>query len=146
MIISPTYLDNYDYLWYHYMRSKVVEPKGDIMKQLSQAILAQYVKDNRRIKGLTQELLCEKTGLNRATIGRIERMQFVPSIEQLEKLADVLSFDIASIFVEAKPTMYTAFRGKYVENEDAESVDHLFEMMLTARKQINIRKALSHEN
>ena len=116
------------------------------MKQLSQAILAQYVKDNRRVKGFTQELLCEKTGLNRATIGRIERMQFVPSIEQLEKLAEVLSFDVASVFVEVKPTMHTAFRGKYVENEDSDSVDHLFEMMLAARKQVNIRKALSHEN
>ena len=116
------------------------------MKQLSQTLLAQYVKDNRRLKGFTQEELCVRTGLNRATIGRIERLQFVPSIEQLEKLAEVLSFDIASVFVETKPTIYTAFRGKYVENEDAKSVDHLFEMMLAARKQINLRKALSHEN
>ena len=115
------------------------------MKQLSQSVLAQYVKENRRLKGFTQEDLCEKTGLNRATIGRIERMQFVPSIEQLEKLAEVLSFDITSVFVEAKPAIYTAFRGKYIENEDAESVEHLFEMMLAARKQINLRKALINE-
>ena len=115
------------------------------MKQLSQDLLAKYVKDNRKEKGLTQEQLCNHTGLNRATIGRIERRQFIPSIEQLEKLAEVLSFDISSIFVESKPTVYTAFRGNYVAEEDAESVNHLFDMMLAAKQQINLRKAIKHE-
>ena len=40
----------------------------------------------------------------------------------------------------------TAFRGKSIENEAPESVERLIEMMLAARKQINLRRALSHEN
>ena len=40
----------------------------------------------------------------------------------------------------------TAFRGKYIENEPPESVECLFEMMLAAKKQINLRRAISHEN
>ena len=40
----------------------------------------------------------------------------------------------------------TAFKGKYIKNENPKSVERLFEMMLAARKQINLRRALSHEN
>ena len=40
----------------------------------------------------------------------------------------------------------TAFEGKYIENENPKSVERLFAMMLAARKQINLRRALSHEN
>lgn len=55
-------------------------------------------------------MLCCQTCPKRVTIGRNEHMQFVPSIEQLEKLAEVLSFDLSSIFVESKSAVYTASR------------------------------------
>lgn len=59
------------------------------MKKLSLIDLANTVKNNRAEKNITQEQLCEKTGINRNTIGRIERMDYIPTIPQLEKLAEV---------------------------------------------------------
>lgn len=36
----------------------------------------------------------------------------------------------------------TAFKGKYIENEGPKSVEYLFEMMLTARKQVQFKKSI----
>ena len=55
------------------------------MKRLSLVDLAETIKNNRTEKGITQEQLCEKTGINRNMIGRIERMDYIPTIPQLEK-------------------------------------------------------------
>ena len=70
------------------------------MKRLSLADLAETIKSNRIEKGITQEQLCKKTGINRNMIGRIERMDYIPTIPQLEKLAEVLDFDVDRLFVE----------------------------------------------
>lgn len=50
------------------------------MKRLSLVDLAETIKNNRTEKGITQEQLCEKTGINRNMIGRIERMDYIPTI------------------------------------------------------------------
>ena len=63
------------------------------MKHLSLQRLSDLIKQRRNEKNITQEQLCEKTGINRNMIGRIERMTYVPTIPQLEKLADVLTAD-----------------------------------------------------
>ena len=84
------------------------------MKKLSLIDLANTVKKNRAEKNITQEQLCEKTGINRNTIGRIERMDYIPTIPQLEMLAEVLKFDVDKLFVESNhPTVFTAFRGSH---------------------------------
>lgn len=64
------------------------------MKRLSLVDLAETIKNKRTEKGITQEQLCEKTGINRNMIGRIERMDYIPTIPQLEKLAEVLGFEV----------------------------------------------------
>lgn len=116
------------------------------MKHLSQEILAEVVKRHRIDQGLTQEQVSEKTGINRAMIGRIERKEYIPSIPQLEGLAQVLKFDIENLFVDQmKPSVYTAFRGQNLTSQEQDGVDHLFEMMLAIKKQILLRRALHHE-
>ena len=103
-------------------------------------------KNNRTEKGITQEQLCEKTGINRNMIGRIERMDYIPTIPQLEKLSEVLGFEVDRLFVENnQPTVFTAFRGSKLSDEERAGADHLMEMMLAARQQIMLRKALHHE-
>ena len=80
------------------------------MKRLSLVDLAETIKNKRTEKGITQEQLCEKTGINRNMIGRIERMDYIPTIPQLEKLAEVLGFEVDRLFVENnQPTVFTAF-------------------------------------
>lgn len=115
------------------------------MKLMSQEILAELVKANRVRLNYTQERLSELTSINRVMIGKIEREAYIPSILQLEKLAEVLQFDINKIFVESKPMVYTAFRGESLSASEQDGVDHLFKMMLAAKQQIVLRKALHDE-
>ena len=113
------------------------------MKRLSLADLAETIKSNRIEKGITQEQLCKKTGINRNMIGR---MDYIPTIPQLEKLAEVLDFDVDRLFVENnQSTVFTAFRGSKLSDEERAGAEHLMEMMLAARQQIMLRKDLHHE-
>lgn len=77
------------------------------MKKLSLGKLANVVTTSRKKTNLTQQQLAEKTGINRATISRLEAKDFVPSIPQLEKLSQVLNFDMTDLFVETdKPNQF----------------------------------------
>ncbi len=70
------------------------------MKKTNMKIIADTVLDRRKAKNLTQAQLAAVTGLNRATIGRIENEEFMPSIDQLQTLAEALDFDITGLFAE----------------------------------------------
>ena len=49
---------------------------------------------------LSQSELAEMTGINRVMIGRIENSEYVPSIEQLQKLGEALGFEVTDLFME----------------------------------------------
>lgn len=69
------------------------------MKKLSRELLAEKILKRRKVFGLTQAQLAEKTGINRLMIGRIENQEYTPSIEQLENLSEVLQFDPTELFI-----------------------------------------------
>ncbi len=73
---------------------------ASVCKETSLSIISEKLREHRLAKGITQIELAEKTGLNRATIGRIENGLFMPSIEQLQTLASALEFDITTLFVQ----------------------------------------------
>ena len=112
------------------------------MKRLSQEKMANLIRELRTSMGITQEELSDKTGINRQMIGRMEQNKYIPSILQLEELARVLNFDIASLFEEQEPAVYTAFRRSKMSEKEKIGVDHMFEMMMAAKQQILLRKAL----
>lgn len=64
----------------------------------SQSALSEVVLEKRKNKGLSQQGLADVTSINRAMISRIEKGDYIPSIPQLEKLAQVLNFEIFSLF------------------------------------------------
>lgn len=68
------------------------------MKKLSAKWLADVVRRGRAQRQLTQEQLASSTGINRTMIGRIEREDYIPSVSQLEQLADILGFDLTQLF------------------------------------------------
>lgn len=72
------------------------------MKKLSMSLLADTVVRQRKEKQITQKQLAELTGINRAMISRLEKMDYQPSIPQLETLGEVLDFEPISMFVEEK--------------------------------------------
>ena len=49
-------------------------------------------------------MLSEMTGINRSMIGRAENEEFMPSIEQLQTLGEVLGFEVTDLFVEEGTT------------------------------------------
>ncbi len=73
------------------------------MHRFSSQHLAAVTRSARKAKGLTQAQLAERTGIHRAMIGRIENGEYTPSISQLEQLAEVLEFDILSLFRQEEP-------------------------------------------
>lgn len=74
------------------------------MKKLSIQLLADTVSAKRKAKKITQAELAKETGINRALISKLESKEFIPSIEQLEALAEALSFDPTEMFVDVSST------------------------------------------
>ena len=72
------------------------------MKKISAALLATTVFDKRKEKKMTMEELAEKTGMHRTSVSRLEKQEYLPNLEQLQALGEVLDFDITQLFVEEK--------------------------------------------
>ena len=70
------------------------------MKKLSIEKLVETVHRLRKEKGMTQAQLAAATGMNRAMIGRMENMDYVPTIEQMQALGEALGFEVVDLFVE----------------------------------------------
>lgn len=69
------------------------------MKKLSLSLLAKKIIESRKEKNITQQQLADLTNINRAMISRLESMDYIPSIPQLEKLGEVLEFEPISLFL-----------------------------------------------
>ena len=76
--------------------------------------LSRLVSQNRRRLKLSQAELSRLTGMNRATISRIEQKTYTPSIPQLQELGRVLGFDASEVFTpEELPTADNTPTGRY---------------------------------
>lgn len=82
------------------------------MKKLSIEKMAKTVSDKRKEKNITQTKLAEISGINRTMISRLESLDYTPSIDQLQKLGEVLDFDIVDLFVEEKKETSKNFSNK----------------------------------
>lgn len=69
------------------------------MKNFSAKQLAQVVETRRKELHMTQAQLSEATGINRAQLSRLKKEEYCPSISQLEKLGEVLGFELEDVFV-----------------------------------------------
>lgn len=116
------------------------------MKRLSSKLLAETIRSKREALKLSQEDLGKLTGINRVMIGRIEREDFIPSINQFEALAHVLNFDMTEMFVDSlENNSFVALLDQAVTKEDKEELDQLYTMMLTLRQQILLRRKFEGE-
>lgn len=70
------------------------------MRKLNKELLADTIRRNRKEKGLSQNELADQVRINRSMVGRIENGTYTPSIEQLERLAEVLGFEPTDLFQE----------------------------------------------
>ncbi|MBP5655309.1 MAG: nucleotide sugar dehydrogenase [Clostridiales bacterium] len=70
------------------------------MKRLSAEKLASTVISKRKEKKITQSELADAANINRSILSRLENGDYLPSIPQLEALAEVLDFDPTELFAE----------------------------------------------
>lgn len=70
------------------------------MKRITQEIITDTVLKLRKEKKYTQADLSDLTGINRSLIGRLEKGSFMPSLNQLQKLGEVLDFEVTDLFIE----------------------------------------------
>ena len=83
------------------------------MKKLSQERMVATILKRRKEKGFTQKDLSDRTGINRVMIGRMENKEYMPSIIQLEKLGEVLDFEVTDLFEEEPKKKETGGHGPY---------------------------------
>lgn len=77
------------------------------MKKISTKSMVDTVICLRKEKGYTQVQLAEATGINRAMIGKLEKGNYIPSIEQLQSLGTILGFEVVDLFVDEEAEMPT---------------------------------------
>ena len=70
------------------------------MKKLSRSLLSETVVARRKALKITQAELAERIGMNRSVLSKLENQTYLPSLDQLEALAEVLDFDIPSLYSE----------------------------------------------
>lgn len=78
------------------------------MKKLSKEKMVKIITERRKALHLTQAQLSEITGIHRGMIGRLENMDYIPSIDQLQSIAEVLDFEITDLFIEETPSIAPA--------------------------------------
>lgn len=73
------------------------------MKKISSKLVAETITTKRKEKKISQTKLSELTGINRSMIGRAENEEYMPSVDQLQLLGEVLGFEVVDLFVEENP-------------------------------------------
>ncbi|MBR6165044.1 MAG: nucleotide sugar dehydrogenase [Clostridia bacterium] len=76
------------------------------MKNFSISKLAEMILTHRKLLNLTQQELADKAGINRSMLCRLENQDYVPSMDQLTRLANTLQFDVADVFIEYNPPVF----------------------------------------
>ena len=63
-------------------------------------IIAHNLKEKRRISGFTQAQLAEKVDVSTHHIARIETAKDYPRLELVDRIANVLDFEIYELFID----------------------------------------------
>jgi transcriptional regulator with XRE-family HTH domain len=72
-------------------------------------LLAQNIKNYRKIRGFSQEMLAEKAGTSTTHIGMIETSKKYPSPAMLEKIAEALGIDTPELFTTHAVTFMSGY-------------------------------------
>ena len=72
------------------------------MKKLSITKMSDTIISKRKELKMTQVQLAEATGINRGMISRLESCDYIPSIDQLQAIAEVLHFEVVDLFEDDK--------------------------------------------
>lgn len=65
--------------------------------------VAQNLRRMRHLKGMSQEELAAQAGLYRTYVGHLEREVHSPTVDMLEKLAEILEIAPTDFFIDPPP-------------------------------------------
>lgn len=88
---------------------KMTNFQNGCLSQLELKNLGELIRSKRKIRGLTQQEVAHMVGLCSQHYSRIERGEFMPSLQTFFRLADVLDIDLGGLRVSDKnisSTMY----------------------------------------
>ena len=68
------------------------------MTIIAPTTLGRHIKSLRRARGMTQEVLSERSGLSPDSIRRLEQGSFSPSLTTLQKLCRGLGLELSTFF------------------------------------------------
>ena len=77
-------------------------PKEAEMKKYSNELFSKRVLEKRKERKITQASLADLTGMNRSVLSKFESGAYTPSLDQAEKLCEVLDIDFTEMFVTAE--------------------------------------------
>ena len=78
------------------------------MRRLSLVLLADTVVSRRKAIKMSQAQLAQRTGIHRSVLSRLESGEYIPSIPQLEALAETLGFEPTDLYApDAAPSEQT---------------------------------------
>lgn len=112
------------------------------MDCVSTELLAKTINDKRNSLDMSIDELSNKSGVDVQEIRKLEKGFCIPNVTQLERIMPVLGFQISDIVKPCEPAFQTAFRSKALDDREQESYHRMMEMMLVAKKQIALRKAI----
>jgi transcriptional regulator with XRE-family HTH domain len=96
-----------------------------------------HVRSCRRARGLTQEVLAERSNLSADTIRRLEHGSFSPSLDTLRKLCGGLQIELSTLFDSFELGEREASRelGDALEGMTPEVQEALFQLVAVLRRQ-----------
>ena len=84
------------------------------MKKLSVDKMVKTITYKRKEKNITQAQLAKMVGMNRGMLSRLEGSDYIPSIDQLQAIAEALDFEVVDLFEEKDfPTPKSTVNKKY---------------------------------
>jgi len=98
-------------------------------------LLAKNIKNYRKIKGFSQEMLAEKAGTSTTHIGMVEIGKKFPSIRMLEKIANALDVDTPELFVTGN-VVFLSSNNKSIELLHKEIINDFNQLEKTVTRRI----------
>ncbi|MDO5140408.1 MAG: nucleotide sugar dehydrogenase [Eubacteriales bacterium] len=88
------------------------------MKKFSGKLIAETITSKRKAAKISQSRLSEMTGVNRSMIGRIENEDYIPTLDQLQVIAEALGFEITDVLADDGVTAKNTAGSAAAQNTD----------------------------
>lgn len=95
------------------------------------------VRNQRKARGLTQEVLAELVDVSITTIGKIERGEAAPSFETAENIASALDVNVLALFGAGKQATPPGKRGQLLRKIETRLADMNDEQLARAARMLD---------